>query len=232
MNRLGIVTGLLSEARCLNRIPIAQRPSVRCAGADAGRAKEAARELISTGCQGLMSFGLAAGLSPGLAAGTVVLAGSVAAPGGRRYPTSDAWRTSLGEALIGAVDIRTGDIAGSGQLLSTKAEKQILRGMTGACAADMESLAVAEAAAQAGLPFLAVRAVADGHDRDVPAWVMDGVTPDGGIRYWLMAWRLAIQPGEVPAVVKLAWDNGRALSALRRVASRAGPLFGFGQASG
>lgn len=232
MNRLGIVTGLLSEARCLNRIPLAQRPPVRCAGADAGRAKEAAGELISAGCEGLMSFGLAAGLSPGLSPGTVVLASSVGAPGAKRYPTSNSWRTRLGQALIGAVDIRTGDIAGSGRLLTSAADKQILRAATGASAADMESLAVAEAAAQAGIPFMAVRAVADCHDRDVPPWVMDGVNPDGGIRHWAMAWQLATQPGDLPAVAKLARDNWRALSALRRVASLAGPFFGFGQASG
>ena len=96
----------------------------------------------------------------------------------------------------------------------------------------MESLAVAEVAAQAGIPFLAVRVIADPHDHTIPPWVIQGINPDGNVRHWAIAWELITRPGDLPAVVRLALDNWRALSALRRIASLAGPFFGFGQTPG
>ena len=85
--RLGIVTGLAAEARiagCFQGI-------VAVAGASPARASAQASALIDRGIDGLVSFGVAGGLNPALAPGTVVIAGQVLAPDGTRFETDPAW---------------------------------------------------------------------------------------------------------------------------------------------
>lgn len=72
--RLGIVTGMVSEARCLNGIDAEGRVAVRVAGADPGRAEAAARELVRDGATALLSFGLAGGLHPSHGTGAAIVA--------------------------------------------------------------------------------------------------------------------------------------------------------------
>ena len=61
---VGVVTGLTRESACFDQFNPEKRPDVRCSGADSLRAAECAMALIAGGCQGLVSFGLAGGLSP------------------------------------------------------------------------------------------------------------------------------------------------------------------------
>ncbi len=64
------------------------------------------------------------------------------------------------------------------------AAKATLRAASGALAIDMESAAVAEAAAEAGVPFLVLRVIADPADRAIPPVALHGVAPDGSRRPW------------------------------------------------
>ena len=202
-----------------------RRPSVRCSGASSDRARAHAKALIAEGCAGLVSFGLAGGLSPDLAAGTVVVADSVIAPDGRTLDTAGAWRERLiaacGNGLVVAA------IAGSERLVGTVPEKQALAAKTGAAAVDMESHAVAAAAAEAGVPVLVVRAVADAATRRLPRWVATCVAADGSRRWDTIVAGMLRNPGDFGVLMALAADSAKALAALRGVAGRAGPLFGL-----
>jgi adenosylhomocysteine nucleosidase len=227
LDRIGVICGLRSEAACLNRLPVETRPPVRAAGASARRAAEHARALAAEGCLGLVSFGVAGGLIPGLPAGALVLPPAVIAPDGARFETDGGWRERVGQAVVRAVPIRIGDLAGTDRAAITGAAKTRLRETTGAVAADMESHAVARVAADLGLPFLAVRAVADPWHREVPPWVMTAIGADGRIRHGRILRQAARTPREVPLLVILGLENRRALRTLRRVASLAGPGLGF-----
>ena len=227
MNRLGVITGLATEADCLSVFPAAERPSVRCAGADVARAREAAGSLISEGCAGLLSFGMAGGLDGALGAGTVVIADSVVAPDGRRFATRAAWREGLRDVVGGAEAATIAPLAGSDRIVATVQAKRNLREATGAAAVDMESHGVAEVAAEAGVPFLALRAVADPGDREVPAWVMSVVADDGRVRPSLVTAGLLARPWTLGALIGLARESRKARASLRRVALVAGPGFGF-----
>ena len=228
MERPGVITGLLSEAECLTELPADRRPAVKCAGVGAERARNAARALLSEGCDGLVSFGVAGGLDPALVPGSIVIADGVRAPDGGRIPTDTPWADGLAKVLGGRVAVTRAPVAGSDTVLASAAGKRELRGSTGAAAVDMESHAVGEVAAAAGIRFLAVRAIADPAARAIPPWVLKGVAEDGGLRPAAVIAPLLARPWMVWALIGLARENGKALGSLRRVAALGGPRLGFG----
>lgn len=227
MNRLGVITGLAAEADILLEFPSERAPRVEIAGASGARAEAAATRLLASGCEAILSFGVAGGLDPALAPGTVVIAEAVIALDGQRFPTEVAWRDAVKSALAGTVPLAEGAIYGSDAPLLTAEAKKNLAGKTGAVAVDMESHGAARAAALKGVPFLAIRAIADGASRAIPPWVMDAILPDGGLAPEKIARALLPRPWMVWGLIGLARANGRALRALGRVASRLGPGLGL-----
>ncbi len=226
MNHLGVITGLTREADCLDVFPDDQRPPVGIAAARPAKAAALAGEMISNGCKALLSFGMAGGLSADLKAGDVVIASCVRAPDGTVFETSVPWleavRTALGDE--GAI---VASIAGSERAVATSEAKRALAEETGAVIVDMESHAVARAAAEGGAAFLAIRAVADPVDRAIPAWVLGHISENGTPGYGAVLAGLVTHPWDLPGLIRLKGDSGRALASLRRVAGRLGPSFGF-----
>lgn len=225
MSGIGVVTGSRLEARCLPE-KIGQ---VACSGADAARAEAAAQRLIKDGACGLLSFGLAGALDPGLAAGTLLLPEVVIVPTGDRLPADDDWLTRLRiTAKQAGVAFRTGAVAGSDRLLNTSASKRELFESSDALAVDMESHAVALAAGRAGLPFVVVRALADPADQPLPEAARRALGDDGRVRPHAFAAALFRRPTDLAALLRLARQSRAGLRTLRRVAALAGPGLGFG----
>lgn len=219
--RLGVITGLRAEARiavaAAEKLPEERRPLVLCAGASAAR--DGGRRLAAAGAGALLSFGMAGGLDATLRPGTLVVAEAVIAPDGRRFAVDAAWRGRLSALAGGACPPVVAAIAGSARAVTSTADRKALFEASGAVAVDMESHGVAAAAAEAGLPFLAVRAVADPAGRAVPPAALAGLTPDGRMRMLPVLARVLLRPWELPALIRLAGDSGLALAALRRVAA-------------
>ena len=227
MTRLGIITGLVSEAACLDAVPAGERPPLLCAGADALRAREAARSLADDGCTALLSFGLAGGLVPKYGPGTLIIADAVVGANGRRFETDGEWCTRLWASLRSEPNVKLATLAGSDEAVCSRRAKQALADASGAAAVDMESHGVAEVAAERGIPFLAVRAVADPAGRRIPRWIANSVGADGEVRYVAVILGLILRPWELPNLIGLAGDSECALAALRRAVVLAGPRFGL-----
>ena len=227
MVRLGVITGLAAEAKILEAFPSERRPVVAVAGASGARAETAALRLLAEGCEAILSFGVAGGLDPALVPGTLVIADAIVAPDGRRIATDPAWRDAVRRALEGSGPLSGGAIAGADAPLLTPEAKRDYAGRTGAVAVDMESHGAAKAAASRRVPFLAIRAVADGASRAIPPWVMDAILPDGGLAPEKIARALLPRPWMVWGLIGLARANGRALGTLSRVAARLGPGLGL-----
>jgi hopanoid-associated phosphorylase len=228
VGRLGIVTGLRTEAQCLAALAPAERPAVRCAGADAGRAHEAAQALLTDGCDALLSFGIAGGLDPKLQPGDTIVADAVVVPAGQRITTAEAWRNALWATLNDLPTARIATVVGSDGPVSTVAEKRAIQHASGASIVDMESHAVAEVAGDADLPFLALRVVADTSADVVPGWLPNCIGDQGEIRPIALTAGIIAHPRDIHALVRLAKNSSAALAGLRRALLLAGPRFRFG----
>lgn len=218
---IGVVTGLVAEARCLRQ---GQNRFV-CTGGDSERARAGAARLVKQDVCALCSFGLAGGLQPGLTSGSLLLPEAVIMPDGNRIETDTVWRERLDYlAMTEGLDPKGLPIAGSDELVATPLAKTTLFETTGAAAVDMESHAVGQVAMDAKLPFVIVRVIADPHDEAIPNAARQGLGEDGQIKPLAVLMELMRRPAETGSLIRLGRESGRALSALRRVASLAPDL--------
>jgi len=217
VTRLGVVTGMTSEARCLPREVAGTAPLVACSGADSARAAAGARRLIADGAEALLSFGLAGGLDPRLNPGDLIVADMVIDRRREVYDTDLAWRVALFQALEAARPTG-GAVLGSETPVVSAEEKTKLRDATGAVAVDMESFAVASVAQEAGVPFAILRAVADPLWRDVPSAARAGIADDGGVRVGAVLAGLIMAPWQLVSLIAIAIEARQGLAALGRAA--------------
>lgn len=223
MTRLGVVTGLEAEARLLRAR--ADPRNLLVAAAPGAAAGDATTRLIGAGATALLSFGLAGGLDPHLAPGRLIVAEAIAGPR-RTGPADAAWRRRAVAAIGGETAV--GRIAGRDAPCATSADKATLFAATGALAVDTESHAVAEVAEAHGLPFLAIRAVADPAWRALPKCALTAIRADGSLHVGALLRELAGRPADLGSLWLLARDYRAAMAALRRAAAKAAPGFGLG----
>jgi len=130
-----------------------------------------------------------------------------------------AWHGRLARALDGKAS--PGPLAETRRMLRTPRAKQALEAATGAVAADMESAAVARIAAQAGVPFAAVRIVADDAGLGLPPAIAAATTPDGDVsKARLLLYTLG-HPASLAPLIRLGLRFRRAE---RTMAATAGTL--------
>ncbi len=202
-----VAVGLKSEAALLP-------PSVRCVVSGGDPARLAA--LWPDDATAVLSFGIAGGLAPDVATGELLVA-SALWEGGEIRPVDAAWAARL-QACCGA---RSGVIAASGTLLANAADKAALHRAAGALAVDMESGAAWRFAQARGLPFAALRAVADGPADVLPEAAAVGLNPDGSPAPLRVLAALLRRPGDLPALLRLARASAAAHAALRRALATA-----------
>ena len=204
------VVGLAFEAR------IAAGPGVRviCSGNGKNLAASLSRA-IKEGATGVMSFGVAGGLSPDLSAGTCIVGSAILYGADRinRIDTHDDWSRSLAQTIPGAV---RGMLFGVPSPVTHPQAKAALYMRTGAIAVDMESHIVGRVAAAHGLPMAAIRVIADPAARTIPPSALAAMRPNGTTDIAAMIWSMLKRPGDLPAVVRTALDARAARATLLR----------------
>lgn len=203
---LGIVVGLEAEARLARRLVASGLVGI--SAATASGAASAAAQLLARGATHLLSFGLAAGLDPALRPGDLLVPAVVVA-GGTRYLADPAFRALLGPG-------RDTSLLQSDVLVTGVAEKADLLDRTGCQALDMESGAVAQAAARRGVPFAVLRAICDPAGRNLPPAACIALRPDGRVNGPAVAASILWQPRQLPALIALGRDATRAKDQLSR----------------
>ncbi len=213
-----IVVGLAFEARIAAQSGL----PVVCAG-NRGDLDAALGDAIDPTCQGLISFGVAGGLRPGLKPGTCIV-GTAVATAGRRFATDARWSERLLQRLPHAV---AGIVAGVPQPVTTAAAKAALHRDTGADAVDMESHIVAASAAQHRLPMAVIRVICDPAARALPDMALRSVRADGTTNVMTLLGSIARQPRHLPAMIRLALDARSARASLQHCGRLLGPRLGL-----
>ena len=231
--RLGIVTGLISEAYAA-RAPAARagldksHAIVRCAGPGLAAAARAAESALGEGADILVSFGIAGALAPDLESGALVLPRRVISAEGPPLKTDADAVDAIAFAVASAVKISRQDLVSAGIVIAGVAEKAALAEASHAASVDMESYGIARVAAAAGKPFLVLRAIADPAHRIIPPAAQRGMGPDGRIRPLAVVMALAREPESLRSIAQLARDTQLAMRALRRAARLAFPVLVLG----
>lgn len=213
MARAGFITGLVSEADCL--IPFIDPSNLRAAGIGPAAAERCARELIAQGCELLVSFGLAGGVAAGVIPGSIIIVETVVAPDGQTFVAHKELTDALIRSIPGARGVR---LAGSSTIVASPSDKALLQQRTGASAVDMETHHIARCARDAGLDFVAVRAIADPHEAKLPDAALHAVDETGVPDIKRVIGQLARRPWDLFALLRLASYARTAHASLRRVA--------------
>lgn len=213
-----VVVGLAFEAR------IVAGPGMRIICSGDGRHLEASlAQAIKQGARGLISFGVAGGLAPGLKPGACII-GSAIICDKSRVATDMQWSDSLLSTIPGAVH---GTLLGVPKPIACPQSKRDLHLRTGALAVDMESHVVAHAAAAHGVPVAAVRVVTDPAERALPQAAVAAMRPDGTTDIARMMRLLMQRPRELPSLLRTALDARAARAALLRGRQLLGPSLGL-----
>jgi adenosylhomocysteine nucleosidase len=180
-------------------------------------AQAAARALVDAGVSALMTFGMAGGLDPGLKAGSIVLPGELISPSGARFITCRTWRERIAAAVSSSRAVSEGSLLSSALAIESVAAKAAAYKSSGAVAVDMESTAVAEVAAAAHLPFIAVRVIVDTAADVLPRAVV-AASRAGRVRMGRLIAGLLLAPGQIKPLIRLSQRYRTAMRSLRVIA--------------
>lgn len=158
--------------------------------------------MLTPGCRGLLSFGIAGGLDPALRPGTALIASAVI-DHGESNATDARWSRALLDAHPAAVHA---PILGVDEAMTDRAAKVHHFRHTGAAAVDMESHIAAAAAKRHGLPFAALRVIADSAKRRVPSCALRGVRDDGSTDPFAVLRALMRRPADIAGLIVIARD--------------------------
>ncbi len=191
-----------------------------------GRSIDLARAIereVAAGARAIISFGVAGALIPTLVPGALVVASEVVGPEGK-FPVHVEWTGALLQRLPAAINAA---LAGSDAIVADPASKARLHATTGASAVDMESHVAARIATEHGLPFAALRAIADPLARTIPPAAMIAMRADGRFDLISVLRSLARTPSQFPQLLRIGRDAQTALRNLGRGRRLLGDRLGY-----
>jgi len=212
------VVGMAFEARIAARLGV----PVVCGGDGTHLEKSLARAMAA-GCNGLISFGVAGGLAPGLQPGTCIIGSSVIDDREAR-PTDARWSQRLRRIIP---DTEYGPLLGVREPIAFSGDKSALHEKTGALAVDMESHVVARAAARHGVPLAAIRVVVDPVERTIPRSALAGTRADGTIDPLAVVRSLMRYPRDLMGIIRMSLDARAARATLVQGSTLLGPGLGL-----
>ena len=191
-----------------------------CCGTGTENAYTASVRLIEMGATVLAGVGISGGLDPDLAAGDVLVADSVVYR--KRGEEMEKWITDPGismgvfRSIMPHRMVKQGTIITLDRPAVQKEEKMNLFRQTGASAADLESAGIARAAAEKGIPFIALRSVCDSACRDLPPYILSCLKGNGNIRFLPLIRGMISHPALVKNLFDLSLDFAHSIASLRR----------------
>lgn len=214
------VTGLAAEARLAAGTDI----RVVTGGGDGVHLKAQLETAVRADISGIVSFGIAGGLAPGVRPGTPLVARGIVGENAEYFECHRGWSQRLAKALG---DVPIVDMAGIDLPVADPSGKRALHVATRAVAADTESHIAARVAAAHHLPFAAFRVVADPAERQLPPAALVGVRRNGKLAVGRVVHSVLSEPSQIPHLFRTALDARAAFDALFRGREMIAGGFGF-----
>jgi len=172
-----------------------------------------------------ISVGLSGALKADLTPGDVIIGESTATltqkAGEAFMPDGELLRLAM-DALQGAGSVRAGALLASPNVAVTSVEKKALALAYRCAALDMETAGAARACDEAGVPFLAIRAISDTLDEDLPV-DFNRFMAEGGLDWPRFLLHVLTHPFVIPGLVRLGMQSSLAE---RNLASAIGRVLG------
>ncbi len=219
MTRLVTVAcGLRAEAKIAAGAGI----TVIAGGGDAAALARSLEAAVSTSLA-LVSFGIAGGLAPDLRPGTCLVAHRIICAGRHRLRDRCGLASSACPRPRGA----GGAFAGVDLPVAGAAEKRALHARCGARSWTWSRTSWRGWRQRHGLPFAAIRVVADPAERQLPHAATVGMRPDGRVDVAAVLRSLARDPRQIPDLIRTARDARAAFAGLFRCRQLLGAHFGL-----
>lgn len=205
---------------------------------------------LAASASGIVSFGTAGGLDPRWVPGDCLLGTDVVSertPSGMNDPLTNAASASLGTRFSATTTYETYatdapwlevltralpqahqvSVFGAQLPVVSAREKASLFSRSQAGAVDMESHHLARLAAHHGIPFAVCRVVIDRANQNLPPAALAGMSADGHTHLLPVLASLLRQPSQLPALLRLGQDAGRARRAMKAIGARLPERFGL-----
>lgn len=207
-------------------MPVTGRISLYVSGMGAERARSAAVKMIDSGCNALVSWGVAGALAADIEPGALIIPETILSGDGKAYQTASKWRNSIIIHLKECpTDIYLGQLSDSMHVLTRGSDKYRVRQQTDALAVDMESAAIAETARENHTPFIAIRAISDSSTMSIPDMVTKFTGPYGQVRMSSLMLSLLKRPADILALIAMARGFRAALRTLAWIGQRRDTVF-------
>lgn len=227
---IGLVTALAQEFAVVKQVASGSGGTLLAVQSGMGRAAGflAAEQLgrENSNLAGLVSIGFCGALEAGLATGSIVLPVEITTGDNETFATDAAWVAALSKPL-GNLRVVTGRaMYATSEIVESADAKSAICTRTGACAVDMESAGIAQAATRFNLPFIAVRIVLDEVSDMLPPATRNAVKPDGNLDIKGLLRGLSASPRDLPSLIRLGHKSSRAQKQLKAVCEALAPGFG------
>ena len=170
----------------------------------------ATRMLAALSPRAYISVGLSAALSAGLKPGDVVVGTSTTSiSSGISYESDKHLIERARGSLAGCGMCGFGPLVASPHVVVGASDKAAVAARWGGMALDMESAGAARAAQEAGVPFIAVRAISDRFEEDLPV-DFNLFTRDGGMDWPGLILHILTHPRKIPPLMRLGRQSGLA----------------------
>jgi adenosylhomocysteine nucleosidase len=207
-----IATGLKQELNILDGAGV-----LVIAGGGDGARLQRELEAAAADAEAVISMGLCGALAPNLKPGDWVVATHILG-----WSADAKWSAGLAQALRA----QSGPMLGSDAMIADAGAKAAAHAATGALAVDMESHIAAAVARRHNLPFAVARVVSDAADRSLPKAAQAGMAADGSMDIGAVLKALAADPRQLPALMRVGAEAGKAFRELRRGRDLLGPGLG------
>jgi len=212
-----IATGLKQELNILEGAGVL----VIAGGGDGARLQRELEEAAGDAAA-VLSMGLCGALAPDLKPGDWVVATEVFSNPLIPAKADADWSA----ILVRKLRAQTGLMLGSDTMIADAGAKAAAHAATGALAVDMESHIAAAVARRHNLPFAVARVVSDAADRSLPKAAQAGMAADGSVDIGAVLRSLAADPRQLPALMRVGAEAGKAFRELRRGRDFLGPGLG------